>query len=101
MPHLLKKDCCDKRGYSISKQIVATKSVFFTYKEFIMREHVCNVDLKSSPKIWNGFAEDRDDRKSTSGYIFTLAGGAISWKSSKQSIVASSMMYVLGNVAEF
>ena len=29
------------------------------------------------------FAGDRDDRKSTSGYIFTLAGGAISWKSSK------------------
>ena len=39
------------------------------------------------------FAGDRDDRKSTSGYIFTLAGGAISWKSSKQSIVASSTMY--------
>ena len=34
-----------------------------------------------------------DDRKSTSGYIFTLAGGAISWKSSKQTITASSIMY--------
>ena len=34
-----------------------------------------------------------DDRKSTSGYIFTLAGGAISWKSSKQTITTSSMMY--------
>ena len=34
------------------------------------------------------FAGDRDDRKSTSGYVFTLAGGAISWRSSKQSIVA-------------
>ena len=39
------------------------------------------------------FAGDRDDRKSTSGYVCTLAGGAISWKSSKQSIVASSTMY--------
>ena len=39
------------------------------------------------------FAGDKDDRKSTSGYIFTLAGGAISWKSSKQSTVASSTMY--------
>ena len=39
------------------------------------------------------FAGDKDDRKSTSGYVFTLAGGAISWKSSKQSIVASSTMY--------
>ena len=34
-----------------------------------------------------------DETKSTSGYIFTLAGGAISWKSSKQPIVTSSMMY--------
>ena len=34
-----------------------------------------------------------DDRKSTSGYIFMLAGGAISWKSVKQSLIASSTMY--------
>ena len=27
-----------------------------------------------------------DDLKSTSGYIFMLAGGAISWKSVKQSL---------------
>ena len=39
------------------------------------------------------FVGDRDDRKSTFGYVFTLVGGAISWRSSKQSIVASSMMY--------
>ena len=29
-------------------------------------------------------------RKSTSGYVFLIAGGAISWKSKKQSIVATS-----------
>jgi len=40
------------------------------------------------------FAEDVDDRKSTLGYVFTLVGGAISWKSSKQTITASSTMYV-------
>ena len=34
-----------------------------------------------------------DDRKFTSGYIFTLAGGAISWKSSKQTVTTSSTMY--------
>jgi hypothetical protein len=39
------------------------------------------------------FAGDKDDRKSTSGYVFTLAGGAISWKSSKQIVTASSSMY--------
>ena len=39
------------------------------------------------------FAGDADDRKSTSEYIFTLAKGAISWKSSKQSVTASFTMY--------
>jgi hypothetical protein len=34
-----------------------------------------------------------DDRKSISGYVFTLAGGVISWKSSKQTVTASSTMY--------
>ena len=38
------------------------------------------------------FAGCRDSMKSTSGYIYLLAGGAISWKSVKQSIVASSTM---------
>ena len=34
-----------------------------------------------------------DDRKSTSRYVFTLAGGAILWKSSKQTVTTSSIMY--------
>jgi hypothetical protein len=38
------------------------------------------------------FAGCVDSRKSTLGYIYTLAGGAISWKSFKQSLVAASMM---------
>jgi len=38
------------------------------------------------------FAGCVDTKKSTSGYIFNLAGGAISWKSSKQSVIASSTM---------
>ena len=33
-----------------------------------------------------------DTRKSTFGYIFLLAGGAISWKSAKQSVIAASTM---------
>ena len=39
------------------------------------------------------FAGDVDNRKSMSGYIFTLAKGAISWKSSKQSVTTFSTMY--------
>lgn len=36
------------------------------------------------------FAGDLDDRKSTSGYVFTLGGAAVSWKSKKQSSVSLS-----------
>ena len=35
-----------------------------------------------------------DERKSTLGYIFTLVGRAISWKSSKQTVTTPSIMYV-------
>jgi hypothetical protein len=36
------------------------------------------------------YAADKADRKSTLGYVFTLAGGAISWRSTKQRSVATS-----------
>jgi hypothetical protein len=34
-----------------------------------------------------------DTDRSTSGYVFKLASGAISWSSSKQNVMTSSMMY--------
>lgn len=36
---------------------------------------------------WGG---DLDDRKSTSGYLFQIGGGAVSWRSKKQTCVALS-----------
>ncbi|KAK1441290.1 hypothetical protein QVD17_07137 [Tagetes erecta] len=36
------------------------------------------------------FQTDRDDSCSQLGFVFTLNGGAVSWKSSKQSVVADS-----------
>ena len=38
------------------------------------------------------FQSDRDSRKSTSGYVFTLGGGAVIWKSAKQKCIADSTM---------
>jgi hypothetical protein len=38
------------------------------------------------------YAADKKDRKSHSGYVFTMNGGPISWKSKKQPIVALSSM---------
>ncbi|GJU23721.1 retrotransposon protein, putative, ty1-copia subclass [Tanacetum coccineum] len=37
-----------------------------------------------------GFETDRDDTKSQTGYVFVLNGGAVDWKSSKQSTTAMS-----------
>ena len=62
-----------------------TKGLMLTYR----RSDSLQVEGYSD----SDFAGDIDDRKSTSGYVFTLAGGAISWKSSKQSVTASSTMY--------
>ena len=40
----------------------------------------------------SNFQSDKDSRKLTSRNIFTLGGGAISWRSIKQSCVADSTM---------
>ena len=37
------------------------------------------------------FMSDKDSRKSTSGYVFTLGSGAISWMSVKQSCITDSI----------
>ena len=47
------------------------------------------------PNVLEGFSDanwisDSDEMKSTSGYIFTLGRGAISWKSSKQTFITRS-----------
>ena len=40
----------------------------------------------------SSFQTDRDNSASQSGFVFCLNGGAVSWKSSKQAIVADSTM---------
>jgi hypothetical protein len=39
------------------------------------------------------WASDVNDRKSTSGFVFTLAGGAVSWSSKKQSSVVVTIRW--------
>ena len=38
------------------------------------------------------FQSDLDFRKSTSGCVFTLGGGAVTWRSVKQSCITDSTM---------
>ena len=49
------------------------------------------------PAVLEGYSDanwisDTKDTKSTSGYVFTLGGASISWKSSKQTCIARSTM---------
>ncbi|GKE83423.1 hypothetical protein Tco_1557165, partial [Tanacetum coccineum] len=49
------------------------------------------------PAVIEGYGDanwisDIKDSRSTSGYVFTLEGAAISWKSSKQTVIAKSTM---------
>ena len=49
------------------------------------------------PAVLEGYYDanwisDTKDSKSKSGYLFTFGGGAVSWKSSKQTCIARSMM---------
>ena len=45
-------------------------------------EPVCYTD--------SDWAGDKENRRSTGGYVFTLVGGAVSWKTKLQSVVAMS-----------
>jgi hypothetical protein len=56
----------------------------------IMYKHMTDVSLKLQGWSDSNYAGDLDDRKSTSGYVFMLGTGAISWSSKKQPIVTLS-----------
>ncbi|XP_073154047.1 uncharacterized protein [Henckelia pumila] len=59
----------------------------------IMQNHTWD----TYPSVLEGYCDanwisDTKDSKSTSGYVFTIGGGAVSWKSSKQTCIARSTM---------
>ncbi|KAM1011590.1 hypothetical protein ACFX13_047685 [Malus domestica] len=49
-------------------------------------------DLEVVGYTYSDLAGDLDDKKSTGGYVFLFGGGAVSWKSAKQTIIATSSM---------
>lgn len=51
-----------------------------------------NDDLLPMGYTDSDFMSDKDSRKLMSGYVFTLGGGAVSWRSVKQSCVADSTL---------
>ena len=59
----------------------------------------CGILYSGFPTMLKGYSDanwilDSDKIKSTSGYIFTLGGGVVAWKSSKQTLIATSTMKV-------
>ena len=67
---------------NILKYVKRTKDLFLVYggdEELVVKGYT---DAS--------FMKNLDDFKSQSGYVFTLNGGAVSWKSSKQNTVADS-----------
>ena len=55
-------------------------------------EELLNVETASEPTgaVDSDFGNDTDESKSTTGYLIMMNGGAISWKSKRQSMVATS-----------
>jgi transposase InsO family protein len=69
---------------TILKYLRATRDLFLVYGGNPDQE------LKVTGYCDAGFQTDRDDTKSQSGYVFILNGGAVDWKSKKQTTVAMS-----------
>jgi hypothetical protein len=66
----------------VLRYLTQTRNLGLTYS------HVSNTELTGYSD--SDHAGVRDDRKSTSGYVFTLQGAPILWKSNKQSMVTLS-----------
>ena len=66
---------------NILKYLRRTNDVFLIYGD---------ENLIASGFTDANFQYDRDDSKSKSGYVFTLNGSAVSWKSSKQEMTLDS-----------
>ena len=64
------------------RYIKGTVSLGMFYKKGVSEELVGYTD--------SDYAGDQDDKKSTSGYVFLMSSGAISWSSKKQPVVTLS-----------
>jgi hypothetical protein len=61
---------------NVFKYLRRTKNMFLVYG--------CQEELVVTGYIDASFQTDQDNSKSQSGYVFTINGGVVSWKSSKQ-----------------
>ena len=73
-----------KAAKKVLRYLQGTKDLILTYQHTNILNVVgfCDVD----------FTGCIDDKKSTTSYIFVMAGGVVSWKSVKQTLTTSSTM---------
>nr|GFA92059.1 hypothetical protein [Tanacetum cinerariifolium] len=94
-PQPQKKECPTKEGQCHHcKEVGHWKRNCLIYLAELKKKKsgqmVASTSLELQVKCYYdaGFETDRDDTKSQTGYVFTLNGGAVVWKSSKQSTTA-------------
>ena len=65
--------------------------------DYVRHTKTYGLTYGKEPAVLEGYSDanwisDSKNSKSTSGYVFTLGGAAVSWKSSKQTLLARSTM---------
>lgn len=70
----------------VLRYVLDTTSKGITYR----KSDRCDIGVHLDGYSDSDWGNDRDSRKSTTGFVFTLGGGAISWASRRQTIVAQS-----------
>ena len=74
----------------ILKYLKGTKKYGIQYSNLAYPQN----DLQQDSNLFYGYADaayaNTDDYKSTSGYVFVVGGGAITWRSKKQTTIALS-----------
>ena len=73
-----------KAAKKVMRYLRGTKDYMLTFKRSYNLEVIGYTD--------SDFSRCVDSRKSTFGYVYLLAGAAISWKSAKQTIIVASTM---------
>ncbi|CAJ2635046.1 unnamed protein product [Trifolium pratense] len=73
-----------KAAKKVMRYLKRTKDYMLTYRRSDQLEITGYSD--------SDYAGCQDSKRSTSGYIYMLAGGAVSWRSAKQTLTASSTM---------
>ena len=71
-----------KAAKKVMRYLRGTKDYILTFKRYDNLEVIGYTD--------SDFTGCVDSRKSTFGYVYLLAGATISWKSAKQTIIATS-----------